>query len=98
FQKTVDVNIRGYFFMSNRGANLMGKNGGGSIVKVASVNGVIPGYWQGVYSITKAAVISMTKAFAIDCAGSGVRCIALLPGLTDSKFASALTQTPEVLL
>ncbi len=73
FQKTVDVNIRGYFFMSNRGAKLMGKNGGASIVNVASVNGVIPGYWQGIYSITKAAVISMTKAFAIECAASGVR-------------------------
>lgn len=97
FQKTVDVNIRGYFFMSSRGAKLMGKNGGGSIVNVASVNGVIPGYWQGIYSITKAAVISMTKAFAIECAASGVRCNALLPGLTDTKFASALTQTPEVL-
>ncbi|WP_038770665.1 SDR family oxidoreductase, partial [Burkholderia pseudomallei] len=56
-----------------------------------------PGYWQGIYSITKAAVISMTKAFAIECAASGVRCNALLPGLTDTKFASALTQTPEVL-
>ncbi|AGK50219.1 short chain dehydrogenase family protein [Burkholderia thailandensis MSMB121] len=97
FQKTVDVNIRGYFFMSSRGAKLMSKGGGGSIVNVASVNGVIPGYWQGIYSITKAAVISMTKAFAIECAASGVRCNALLPGLTDTKFASALTQTPDVL-
>ncbi|AOJ73006.1 MULTISPECIES: SDR family oxidoreductase [Burkholderia] len=97
FQKTVDVNIRGYFFMSSRGAKLMGKGGGGSIVNVASVNGVVPGYWQGIYSITKAAVISMTKAFAIECAASGVRCNALLPGLTDTKFASALTQAPDVL-
>ena len=40
FQKTVDVNIRGYFFMSSMGAKLMKKNGGGSIVNVASVNGV----------------------------------------------------------
>jgi NAD(P)-dependent dehydrogenase (short-subunit alcohol dehydrogenase family) len=64
FQKTVDVNIRGYFFMSAAGAKLMARNGGGAIVNVASVNGVIPGAFQGVYSITKAAVISMTKAFA----------------------------------
>src|SRR6476620_11190476 len=56
FQKTVDVNIRGYFFMSSAGAKLMAKNGGGSIVNVASVNGVTPGAQQGIYSITKAAV------------------------------------------
>jgi len=97
FQKTVDVNIRGYFFMSSHAARLMAAHGGGAIVNVASVNGVIPGPHQGIYSITKAAVISMTKAFAVDCAASGVRCNALLPGLTDTKFASALTQSPETL-
>ena len=97
FQKTVDVNIRGYFYMSTHGARLMAKNGGGSIVNVASVNGVVPGMQQGIYSITKAAVISMTKAFAVECAESGVRCNALLPGLTDTKFASVLVNTPAVL-
>ena len=97
FQKTVDVNIRGYFYMSTHGARLMTKNGGGSIVNVASVNGVVPGFQQGIYSITKAAVISMTKAFAVECAEQGVRCNALLPGLTDTKFASVLVNTPAIL-
>ncbi|MBE1160177.1 SDR family oxidoreductase [Dyella acidiphila] len=97
FQKTVDVNIRGYFYMSAYGSKLMAKRGGGSIVNVASVNGVVPGFQQGIYSITKAAVISMTKAFAVECAESGVRCNALLPGLTDTKFASVLVNTPAIL-
>jgi len=97
FQKTVDVNIRGYFYMSSHGARLMIKNGGGSIVNVASINGVVPGFMQGIYSITKAAVISMTKAFAVECAESGVRCNAILPGLTDTKFASVLVNTPAIL-
>lgn len=97
FQKTVDVNIRGYFYMSSYGARLMAKSGGGAIVNVASVNGVVPGFQQGIYSITKAAVISMTKAFAVECAESGVRCNALLPGLTDTRFASVLVNTPAIL-
>ena len=97
FQKTVDVNIRGYFFMSARAVKLMGKTGGGSIVNVASVNGVIPGAFQGIYSITKAAVISMTKAFAKEAAASNIRVNALLPGATETKFASALTQNPAIL-
>ncbi len=97
FQKTVDVNIRGYFYMSSHGAKLMAKHGGGSIVNVASVNGVVPGFQQGIYSITKAAVISMTKAFAVECAATGVRCNALLPGLTDTRFASVLVNTPAIL-
>jgi NAD(P)-dependent dehydrogenase (short-subunit alcohol dehydrogenase family) len=97
FQKTVDVNIRGYFYMSTHGARMMAKNGGGSIVNVASVNGVVPGFQQAIYSITKAAVISMTRAFAVECAEQGVRCNALLPGLTDTKFASVLVNTPAIL-
>ncbi len=97
FQKTVDVNIRGYFFSCALGAKLMAKNGGGSIVNVASVNGVIPGGMQGIYSITKAAVISMTQAFAKECAEAKVRVNALLPGATDTKFASALVHNEAVL-
>ncbi|WP_372809601.1 SDR family oxidoreductase [Litorivivens sp.] len=96
FQKTVDVNIRGYFYMSQYGVKLMAENGGGAIVNVASVNGVIPGDMQGIYSITKAAVISMTKAFAKECALMGVRVNALLPGMTDTKFASALVTNDEI--
>jgi NAD(P)-dependent dehydrogenase (short-subunit alcohol dehydrogenase family) len=97
FQKTVDVNIRGYFFMSTIGAKLMKASGGGAIVNVASINGVIPGDYQGIYSITKAAVISMTKTFAKECAQFNIRVNALLPGGTDTKFASTLVNNPEIL-
>ena len=97
FQKTVDVNIRGYFFMCARGAKLMAKSGGGSIINVASVNGVLPGMWQGIYSVTKAAVISMTQAFAKECAPMRVRVNAILPGATETRFASALTSNDAVL-
>lgn len=97
FQKTVDVNIRGYFFMSAEGGKLMRENGGGVILNTASVNGVVPGPMQGIYSITKAAVISMTKAFARECADAGIRVNALLPGATETRFASALTQNEAIL-
>lgn len=46
FQKTVDVNIRGYFFMSVEAGKLMRENGGGSIINVASINGISPGVFQ----------------------------------------------------
>ena len=97
FQKTVDVNIRGYFFMSVEAGKLMRENGGGAILNVASVNGLVPGEMQGIYSITKAAVINQTKVFAKECAQFGIRCNALLPGLTDTKFASALTTNDAIL-
>lgn len=90
FQKTVDVNIRGYFFMSVQAGRLMRENGGGSIVNTASINALKPAEMQGIYSITKAAVVNMTKAFAKECAQFNIRCNALLPGLTRTKFAGAL--------
>ena len=96
FQKTVDVNIRGYFFMSVEAGKLMREHGGGSIINVASINGVTPGNFQGIYSVTKAAVINMTEAFAKECAAQGIRCNALLPGLTDTKFASALVKNDAI--
>ncbi len=97
FQKTVDVNIRGYFFMSTLAGKWMKETGGGNIVNIASINGVVPGAMQGIYSITKAAVISMTKAFAKECAHLNIRVNALLPGATDTKFASALVKNEAVL-
>ncbi len=98
FQKTVDVNIRGYFFMSVEAAKLMrNQSSGGNIVNVASIAGVSPGPMMGIYSITKAAVLSMTKTFANECANLGIRVNALLPGITDTKFASALVKNEATL-
>lgn len=90
FQKTVDVNIRGYFFMSIEAGKLMKENGGGAIVNTASVAGLQPIAGQGIYAITKAAVINMTKAFAGECGKHKIRVNALLPGLTKTAFAGAL--------
>jgi len=73
------------------------QQGFGAIINVASINGRSPGAMQGIYSVTKAAVISMTQAFAKECAGLNIRVNALLPGLTDTKFASALTSNKMIL-
>ena len=95
--KTLQVNIKGYFELAALASKAMKKAGGGAIVNIASVNGVKPGMFQGIYSITKAAVINMTQAFAKECAPWKVRCNAVLPGLTDTKFASALTKNEAIL-
>ncbi len=90
FEKTVEVNLRGYFYMSVEAAKRMRAQGGGSIVNVSSVNGVTPGDKQAVYSMTKAAILNMTRAFANECGQFNIRCNALVPGLTKTKFAQAL--------
>ncbi len=97
FQKTVDVNIRGYFFASVEAGRIMQKQGGGTIVNVASINAEVPGIFQGIYSITKAAIVSMTKSFAKECASLNIRVNALLPGATDTKFAATLVKNEAIL-
>jgi NAD(P)-dependent dehydrogenase (short-subunit alcohol dehydrogenase family) len=96
FDKTVEVNIRGYFYTSRKAAQAM-RDRGGAIVNVASVNGRRAAPGQGVYSMTKAAIISLTEGFAKELAAHKIRVNAVLPGLTDTKFASALTQNPDIL-
>jgi len=96
-KKTIEVNIEGYFLMSQLVGQMMREQGGGCIINTASINGVTPGPMQGIYSITKAAIISMTKAFAKECAPQNIRVNAVLPGLTDTKFASALTKNDAML-
>ena len=96
-EKTVEVNVRGYFVMSQKAALLMKQHGGGAIVNTSSINGVRPGPGQGIYSVTKAAVISMTQAFAKECAPWQVRVNAVLPGLTDTRFAAALIGNERIL-
>lgn len=96
-EKTLQVNIKGYFELAALASKLMKKNGGGAIVNIASINGVKPGMFQGIYSISKAAVINMTQSFAKECAPWKVRVNAVLPGLTETKFASALTKNEKIL-
>ncbi len=96
WNKTWDVNVKGPFFLIQGAIPLMKAAGGGTIVNVASINGVRPAAYQGVYSITKGAVITMTKAYAKELARHKIRVNALLPGLTDTHFASALFQNKSV--
>jgi NAD(P)-dependent dehydrogenase (short-subunit alcohol dehydrogenase family) len=74
----------------------MVEQGSGSMINVASIAGLSPGPMQGVYSMTKAAVINMTKVFAKELGSAGVRSNAICPGLVETKFASMLINTPEI--
>jgi len=96
WEKTNDVNLKGPFFMIQHAARLMRESGGGSIVNVASVGGLSPGIMQGIYDITKAGLIHMTKAFAKELGSKNIRVNALLPGLTETKLSRVLIETKEI--
>lgn len=95
YEKTVEVNLRGYFWTTVQAARRMAP--GGAVVNIASVNARRPAPGQLVYSMTKAGIVNMSEGFAKELAPQGVRVNAVLPGLTDTRFASALTTNPKIL-
>lgn len=96
FDKTFEVNTKGYFFMAQKAGKIMVDQKKGSIINIASVAGLQGPPMQAVYGMTKAAVILMTKAFAKELGPYGIRCNAICPGLTETHFARVLIETKPI--
>lgn len=97
FDKTIDVNLKGPFYLSAQAVKMMKEQGGGAIVNVASINGITPGHLQGIYSMTKCAMINMTKAYAREYGHDGIRVNAICPGLVDTKMTAVFTANEDML-
>lgn len=80
FQRTVAVNLGGVFNGLRAAGQVMVEQGTGSIINTASNGGSSPTANLAVYSATKAAIIALTKAAAIELAPKGVRVNSLSPG------------------
>ena len=96
WDKTYEVNVKGYFWLIQAAAEAMQAQGGGSIINVASVAGLQPATAMGIYSISKAAVIAMTKQLAQELGPMNIRVNALAPGLIKTKFSSALWDNEDL--
>lgn len=86
FTKTVEVDLRGYWYLSAEAAKLMAGRGG-SIVNLASVAALHPDQGLALYSTLKTALIGMSRSFAMEYGPQGVRVNTLLPGLIKTKLA-----------
>jgi NAD(P)-dependent dehydrogenase (short-subunit alcohol dehydrogenase family) len=94
--KTIEVNLRGYLYCARafvKHARTRTPTTG-SIVSIASIAGLRAAPMQGIYGMTKAAVISMTQTLAFELGGSNIRVNAIAPGLVETKFASAIVTNP----
>lgn len=96
FDKTVDVNLKGPYYMMAHAVPLMIAGGGGSIVNVASIAAQVSMPGQAVYAMSKAGLVSLSKSFAKEYGQKGVRVNAILPGLVETKLAAALIEDPSV--
>lgn len=94
--KMLDVNVRGYFLAAQKCVPSMRGRGGGSIINIASVAGLEPMAGGGFYSMTKAAVLMMTRVLAKELGPDKIRVNAIAPGVIRTKFSYVLWNTPEI--
>ncbi len=96
WDKTFEVNLRGIFVLTQQVYRASMEAHGGAIVNIASIGGIRPGLGLGVYNVSKAAVIMLTRQLARELGGQ-VRVNAVAPGLVKTRFAEALWGNQEIL-
>ena len=96
FDKIIDVNLKGPFELCKRAHPIMQRRGGGSIINISSIGGLKPESGIGIYSVSKAAIISLTQAMAQDWGADGIRVNAICPGLIKTKFSEALWRDQQI--
>ncbi len=97
FDKIMHVNVQGPLEIAKRAFPIMEARGGGSIINISSVGGISPEPMLGIYSVSKAALISLSKVMAAEWGPAKVRVNAVCPGLVKTKFSAALWQSDEIL-
>ena len=90
FDKIIDVNLKGPFELCKKAYPILKQRGGGSIIHISSIGGLTPEPGIGIYSVSKAGLINLTKAMAQDWGADNIRVNAICPGLIKTKFSEAL--------
>ncbi len=96
WSKTLDTNVLGYLRMIQAAIPAMQQAGGGKVVNVASVAGLNPMPGLGVYAVSKAAVVMLTKVMAVELGHMNIQVNAIAPGVIKTRFSQLLWQTPEI--
>ena len=97
FDKIMQVNVTGPLELSKLAYPAMKESGGGSVINISSIEGITPDLGLGLYSISKSALISLTKVLAREWGKEGIRVNVICPGLVKTKFSEALTSNERVM-
>jgi NAD(P)-dependent dehydrogenase (short-subunit alcohol dehydrogenase family) len=95
WDKAFQVNVMGALALVQAAVHAWMQEHGGAIVTVASLGGLTPRLNTGVYNITKAALIMLTRQLAKELGPSNIRVNAVAPGLVKTDFSAALWQDEE---
>ena len=97
FDKILDVNLKGPFELCKKAYPILNQRGGGSIINISSIGGLTPERGIGIYSVSKAGLINLTKVMAQDWGADNIRVNAICPGLIKTKFSEALWGNEPIL-
>jgi NAD(P)-dependent dehydrogenase (short-subunit alcohol dehydrogenase family) len=89
FTKIMAVNVQGPFELAKALRPALARTGG-SVINVSSIGGISPEPGLGIYSVSKAALLSLTKVLALEWGAEGIRVNAICPGLIRTDFSEAL--------
>jgi NAD(P)-dependent dehydrogenase (short-subunit alcohol dehydrogenase family) len=96
WDKILDTNAKGAFRLCKAIVPHMGAQGGGKIINMASIAGLQPSPGLGVYSISKAAVITLTRVLAVELGPANIQVNAIAPGVIRTRLSRLLWQTPQI--
>ena len=92
---TMNVNLKGQFFLGQMVARIMKEKGGGNIINTASVAG-LRASGLSIYCVTKAGLIMLTQCMAREWGQYGIRVNAIAPGVIETRLSEALWKDPAV--
>jgi len=96
FDKIIAVNLKAPFELARRLAPRMIERQRGAIINISSIGGLAPEPGLGIYSVSKAAIISLTKVMAIELGPHGIRANAICPGFIKTDFSATLWQNEQL--
>jgi NAD(P)-dependent dehydrogenase (short-subunit alcohol dehydrogenase family) len=96
WEKILQVNLVGYVRMIKASVESMTSRGGGKIINIASIAGIQAQAGLGVYGVSKAGVLMLTRVLALELADANIQVNAIAPGLIKTRFSQVLWDTPEI--